>query len=97
MCRSRRPHLIGDFSLPGPTLRAAGVNRIGNMLVPNASYVAFEQFLTPILDDMVRTQVAATEPHFAWSPASMIKLLGERIAHEDSIYYWCAKNDIPVR
>ena len=26
----------------------------------------------------------------------MIKLMGERINNEESIYYWCAKNDIPV-
>lgn len=26
----------------------------------------------------------------------MIKLLGERIDDPSSIWYWCAKNDIPV-
>ena len=31
-----------------------------------------------------------------WTPSKMIKLLGERINNEESVYYWCAKNDIPV-
>lgn len=26
----------------------------------------------------------------------MVKLMGERINNEESVYYWCAKNDIPV-
>ena len=31
-----------------------------------------------------------------WTPSSMIKLMGERIDNTDSVYYWAAKNDIPV-
>ena len=32
-----------------------------------------------------------------WTPSTMIKQMGEKIANEDSVYYWAAKNDIPVR
>ena len=31
-----------------------------------------------------------------WSPSKIIKRLGEKINNPDSVYYWCAKNDIPV-
>ena len=31
-----------------------------------------------------------------WTPSKMIKLLGERIENEESVYYWCSKNNIPV-
>lgn len=31
-----------------------------------------------------------------WSPSKVIKRLGERIDNEESVYYWAAKNDIPV-
>jgi len=31
-----------------------------------------------------------------WSPSKVIKRLGERINNEESIYYWAAKNNIPV-
>ncbi len=33
-------------------LREHGINRIGNMLVPNENYCKFEEWLTPILDEM---------------------------------------------
>ena len=31
-----------------------------------------------------------------WTPSKMIKLLGERIENEESVYYWCSKNNLPV-
>jgi deoxyhypusine synthase len=31
-----------------------------------------------------------------WTPSSMIARFGKEINHEDSVYYWCWKNDIPV-
>ena len=36
------PTFLGDFSLPGRELRDKGINRIGNLLVPNNNYVKFE-------------------------------------------------------
>ena len=36
------PTYLGDFSLPGRELRDKGINRIGNLLVPNNNYVKFE-------------------------------------------------------
>ena len=50
------PTHIGDFTLKGADLRAAGLNRIGNMLVPNSNYCAFEDWVMPILDAMKAEQ-----------------------------------------
>ena len=36
------PSYIGDFHLKGSELRATGLNRIGNMIVPNSNYCVFE-------------------------------------------------------
>ena len=45
------PTYIGDFSLPGRELRDKGINRIGNLLVPNSNYVKFEvSYLMNIAD-----------------------------------------------
>ena len=41
--------------LPFPVVR--GINRIGNLLVPNLSYVAFEDWFMPVLDRMHDEQV----------------------------------------
>eukprot|EP00466_Bigelowiella_natans_P010202 jgi/Bigna1/57382/fgenesh1_pm.12_\ len=43
------PHYMGDFKLRGKDLRLKGFNRIGNLLVPNKNYIAFEDWLKPIL------------------------------------------------
>lgn len=46
----------GDFSLPGGALRAKGLNRIGNLLVPNENYCKFEDWIIPIFDQMLEEQ-----------------------------------------
>ncbi|VDP59560.1 unnamed protein product [Schistosoma curassoni] len=51
------PSYIGDFERwRGHELREIGVNRIGNLLVPNNNYVKFEQWLLPILDKVLEEQ-----------------------------------------
>lgn len=41
---------MGDFNLDGRELRRRGINRIGNLLVPNKNYCKFEDWLSPLLD-----------------------------------------------
>lgn len=84
---------VGDFELNGKALREKGLNRIGNLLVPNDNYCKFEDWVVPILDQML---VEQKEDGEVWTPSKMIKRLGKEINHEDSIYYWAYKNDIPV-
>ena len=87
------PHYMGDFALNGRELRRKGINRIGNLLVPNRNYCLFEDWLTPILDTMLDEQLESKK---IWSPSTMIARLGEAIDQEDSICYWAAKNKIPI-
>lgn len=46
------PTYMGDFRLPGRELRKKGINRIGNLLVPNKNYCRFEDWLTPLIGKM---------------------------------------------
>ncbi|KAI9266840.1 deoxyhypusine synthase [Phascolomyces articulosus] len=87
------PTYLGDFNLKGADLRKQGLNRIGNMLVPNNNYCKFEEWVMPILDKMLEEQKKEDK---IWTPSTMIQRLGEEINDESSIYYWCAKNGIPV-
>lgn len=87
------PTFIGSFELRGQELRAQGINRIGNLLVPNDNYCKFETWVLPLLDEMLTDQ---KEKHILWTPSKIIQRLGERINDETSIYYWAAKNKIPV-
>lgn len=84
---------LGEFTLKGRDLRTKGWNRIGNLLVPNQNYVDFEEWLQPLLDEML---VMQNEDGINWTPSRMIRFLGEKINDESSLYYWCYKNDIPV-
>jgi deoxyhypusine synthase len=78
---------LGSFNLSGTELRDKGINRIGNMLVPNSRYCKFEEWVLPLLEkhkDSVKTA------------SDLIKILGKEINNPESIYYWAQKNDIPV-
>lgn len=50
------PTYLGKFELDGKTLRDQGINRIGNLLVPNSNYCLFEDWLMPKLDVMLQEQ-----------------------------------------
>ena len=50
------PSYLGDFSLRGAELRKKGINRIGNLIVPNTNYCMFEQWILPIWDKMLEEQ-----------------------------------------
>ena len=46
------PTYMGDFKLNGRELRKKGVNRIGNLLVPNNNYCKFEDWIGPLISKM---------------------------------------------
>ncbi|OBS74022.1 hypothetical protein A6R68_15433 [Neotoma lepida] len=87
------PTYLGEFSLSGKELRENGINRIGNLLVPNDNYCKFEDWLMPILDQMVLEQ---NTEGVKWTPSKMISRLGKEINNPESVYYWAHKNHIPV-
>mmetsp|Transcript_1939 Transcript_1939/g.2359 ORF Transcript_1939/g.2359 Transcript_1939/m.2359 type:complete len:453 (+) Transcript_1939:89-1447(+) len=43
---------MGDFKLSGRELRKKGINRIGNLLVPNKNYCKFEDWMSPLITKM---------------------------------------------
>jgi len=89
---------MGSFSTPGAELRKKGLNRIGNLIVPNNNYCLFEDWVVPILDKMLDEQEASkgSEEPIVWTPSKVIHRLGKEINDERSVYYWCYKNNIPV-
>ena len=86
------PTYVASFNLDGASLRKQGLNRIGNLLVPNDNYCKFEDWLMPILGEMLKEQQQGE----LWTPSKIIHRLGKEINHPESIYYWAYKNDIPV-
>ncbi|CAI4228499.1 unnamed protein product [Auanema sp. JU1783] len=87
-----RPSYLGDFHLDGKKLRSQGLNRAGNILIPNDNYCSFEDWLNPILDECLKEQLNGYE----WTPSKLINRLGSEIKDETSILYWASKHKIPV-
>jgi len=88
-----KPFVLGDFKADGAKLRESGINRTGNIFVPNDRYIEFEKFFQPILKDLLDKQRKTGE---IASPSEIIEILGEKSNSKESIYYWANKNKIPV-
>jgi len=85
--------ILGEFSASGELLNKKGVNRAGNIYIPNTLYCKFEEFMTPILEKIYEEQKKTGN---IICVSEFIKILGKEINDEKSIYYWCYKNDIDV-
>jgi deoxyhypusine synthase len=91
--KTLRPHYMGSFELPGKDLRMRGINRIGNLLVPNLNYVSFEDWFSPLLNAMHDEQEATGE---VWSPSKIVHRMGMEMTDTSSVWHWAARNGIPV-
>lgn len=85
--------ILGDFRASGADLRKKGINRIGNIFVPNSRYIKFEQFFQPILEKLYQIQKETGNPT---TPSDIVWVLGEKINNLQSICYWAWKNQIRV-
>ncbi len=81
----------GSFHADDTALHQEGVNRLGNIFIPNSSYgEVLENNLQPLLEDIVEKNGAKL------STRELIWEVGKRVEDEDSILYWAAKNKIPI-
>ncbi|XP_075880182.1 deoxyhypusine synthase-like isoform X2 [Nelusetta ayraudi] len=87
------PFYLGDFSLSGKDLYKKGLNRIGNLLMPDSNYIIFEKWIMPIFKQMLLEQKTQGAQ---WTPSKMIHRLGKEIGNPDSVCYWAYKNNIPI-
>ena len=94
------PTYVSSFTASGASLREAGMNRIGNLVVPNENYGLFEDWVVPILDTLLEEQITSRErgdeEELIWTPSTVIARLGKEINNESSILYWAYRNNIPV-
>ncbi len=84
---------LGDFKAKGDELRDKGINRAGNVFIPNSRYCAFEEFIVPIFEEIYSEQKRTGK---IITPRELVWKLGEKINNKESIYYWANKNKIPV-
>ncbi|MFH0889922.1 MAG: deoxyhypusine synthase [Candidatus Aenigmatarchaeota archaeon] len=92
LIKSEKPFLLGSFDSDDIELHKKGVNRIGNIFVPNDRYEHLEKVLQPFFARMHEKQ---KETGKMVSPSGLINELG-KISGEDSFIYWATKNKIPI-
>src|SRR3989442_956322 len=86
-----QPYYHGDFELDDVALHRLGVNRLGNVLIPNASYgIVLEKKIQPMLRDLWDSGVRAP------STSELLWELGRRTGSRQSLLWWAWKNRIPV-
>ncbi len=91
LARVWRKYYHGDFLMDDADLHRKGINRLGNILIPNDSYgIVLEQKMQPILDELYRSGKKTM------SSRQLAHEFGLRVRDKKSILYWAAKNDIPI-
>jgi deoxyhypusine synthase len=91
LARCWRKYYRGSFVMNDSKLHEEGINRLGNVLVPNESYGTIieekiQQLLLELWDEGTREI----------SPSKFCREIGLRVCNETSILYWAAKQNIPV-
>ena len=84
----------GNFDVDDKELYRKGVNRLGNIFIPNKSYgLILEKKIYPIISSLYKEKNN-------WSTRDLIWSFGDKIKNEknaeDSIIYWSWKNKIPI-
>ncbi len=80
----------GSFDADDTELHQKGVNRLGNIFIPNDSYgKPLEEEMNPILEELYKKKKE-------WSGRELIHEFGLRLEDESSILYQAAKNNIPI-
>jgi len=91
IARSWEKYYKGSFQMDDAKLRKKGINRLGNVLVPNESYgIIIEKKMQVLLQSLWKEGMKEV------SSSQLCKEIGKRICNESSILYWAAKNNIPV-
>jgi deoxyhypusine synthase len=91
VARCWKDYYRGSFLMSDARLRGEGVNRLGNVLVPNESYgVVIERKMRGLLASLWEEGVREV------SSSEMCREIGRRICNESSILYWAARNGVPV-
>ena len=84
----------GSFNIDDKQLHKKGINRLGNIFIPNECYgKILEEKIQPILADLYKIKNK-------WSTKDIIWEFGKQLEnekkHDESIIYWAWKNKIPI-
>jgi len=91
IARSWKSYYKGSFFTDDSKLRKEGINRLGNVLVPNQSYgTIIEEKMQSLLQSLWKQGIKEV------TTRQLCSEIGKCICDETSILYWAAQNNIPV-
>jgi deoxyhypusine synthase len=91
LARVWAPYFHGEFEMDDAELHRLGVNRLGNVLIPNESYgIVLEKRLQPMLQNLYASGMRSP------STKDLLWELGRRADSRESLLWWAWKNRIPV-
>ena len=94
LARIWKGYYHGSFSMDDAELHKKGVNREGNILIPNESYgEILEEKMQPVLEKIYRSKKDLAPYELVWEFG---KSLENERNKESSIVYWAWKNKIPI-
>ena len=99
IARTFRDYFHGDFSLDDIALGREGLNRLGNVVIPNECYgEILERVLLPWLSEIEDERKAkdSSNPWRGFGSVELCWAIGDRIDDESSLLHWVAKNRIPM-
>jgi deoxyhypusine synthase len=80
---------IGSYEADDVELHEQGVNRVGNLMINNESYMHFEDW---VVEALGKCYVKKKK----WSVSELLGEFGLMLNDENSILYQAAKNDVPI-
>ena len=80
---------IGSFDTDDVELHEKGINRVGNLMIKNESYMNFEDSILPILNELYKKKKR-------WPVSEFFREIGLMLDDKDSILYQAAKNNVPI-
>ncbi len=99
IARTFQEYFHGDFELDDIALGEEGLNRLGNVIVPNECYgEILENVVLPWLEEIEveRKEKDAENPWLGFGSVELCWALGDRIDDESSLLHWIAKHRIPM-
>jgi len=99
IARTYQDYFHGDFNLDDVALGEQGLNRLGNVIVPNECYgEIIETVVLPWLEDIEaeRTEELSGNPWLGFGSVELCWAMGDRIEDEGSLLHWAAKHRIPI-
>ena len=91
LARVWKKYYHGDFLLDDRMLHQKGINRLGNILIPNESYgIILEEKLQPMLEEIYSSGMNNA------SVRQIVHEIGKRVDDEASILHWASKKNIPI-